>query len=183
MTDLTPSPKAVMARVALQLVAAIVLSACNSSLDWRQMQPEGLGLSAAFPCRPASHARQVKVAGLSTEMTLYACTAQDTTFAVGSLDAGEPARVGDVLVALRAAALANVRGQVRTEGPANVPGMTPHPSALETSFDGSLPDGRPVQESLVVFSRGTRVYQATLVGGKLSAEVVRTFLDALKVNA
>lgn len=183
MTDLTPSPKAVIGPVVLKLVAAALLSACTASLDWRQMRPEGLQLSAAFPCRPASQARQVHLAGVGAEMILYACTAQDITFAIGSFDLGDPARVGDALSALRAAALANVRGQVRTEVPATVPRMTPHPLARELSFDGRLPDGRFVEEALVVFSRGTRVYQATLVGSKLDAEVVRTFLDALKVIA
>ena len=91
--------------------------------------------------------------------------------------------MGDALVALRAAALANVSGQVRAEGPAKVSGMTPHPAALEVSIVGRLPDGRPVEEALVLFSRGTRVYQATLVGGKLPADLVRIFLDALKVTA
>ena len=180
MTNQTAPPKAAMARMALKLVAAIGLSACTASPDWRQMQPEGLQLSAAFPCRPASHARQVQLAGVSAEMRLYACTAQDITFAIGSLDLGDPTRVGDALTALRASALANVRGQVRTERLATVPGMTPHPAALELSFDGRLPDGRPVEEAMVVFSRGTRVYQATLVGGKLNAEVVGTFVSALK---
>lgn len=163
------------------ILAALVLAACSGAFDWRQMEPPGLQLALSMPCRPASHARRVKLAAVEVEMTMFACTAQDLTFAVGTLDTGDPARVGDALVALRSAALANVQGQVTYEANAAVTGMTPHPAARDVSFVGRLPNGKPVHERVVVFSHGARAYQAVLVGPERDEDAARTFIGALRV--
>jgi hypothetical protein len=46
---------------------------------------------------------------------------------------------------------------------------------------GRLPDGKAVEEQVAVFSRGTRVFQATLVGPSLPPEVAETFFGGLRL--
>lgn len=164
-----------------RLLAVALLGACAPGLDWRQLRPDGWGLAAAFPCRPASHARQVPLAGPPVELTLMACSADGHTFAIASADLVDPARIAPALQALGEAARANVQGSVALEQPAQVPGMTPHPAALRWRLNGRLPDGQPVAEQVLVFAHGTRVFQATLVGPRADEDLARPFFDAIEV--
>ena len=59
--------------------------------------------------------------------------------------------------------------------------MTPNTKARRLSLTGTLADGTPVQEHVAVFSRGTRVYQATVIGTALGADGLETFFDALRL--
>ena len=159
----------------------LVLAACSPALDWRQLRPDGWGLAVALPCRPASQARSVALAGPPVELRLLACSAEDHTFAVASADMADPARVGPALQALGAAALANVQGRVEAERPAAVPGMTPHPAARQWQVAGRLPDGQPVREQVLVFAHGLRVYQVTLVGPRADDTLARPLFESVAV--
>lgn len=163
------------------LLGAALLGACAPALDWRQMRPDGWSLAVALPCKPASHARQVPLAGAPVELTLMACTAEDHTFAIASADLVDPARIGPALLALGEAARANVQGVVQSEQPARVLGMTPHPAARLLRLRGRLPDGQAVAEQVLVFAHGPRVYQATLVGPRADEALARPFFDAIEV--
>lgn len=163
------------------LLMAALLGGCTQTLDWRQLRPDGWGLAVALPCKPASHARQVPLAGPPVELTLMACSAEGHTFAIASADLVDPARVGPALQALGEAAQANVQGQVEAEQPALVKGMTPHPAARLLRLRGRLPDGQPVAEQVLVFAHGPRVYQATLVGPRADEALARPFFDAIEV--
>jgi len=114
-------------------------------------------------------------------MGLHACDAADVTYALGHADVGDPARVGPALQALRAAAVGNLGGQVATDRPLQVEGMTPQPHARLVEVRGQLPDGRPVQERVAVFSKGTRVFQVTMVGPALDAEASETFFSGIRL--
>lgn len=146
------------------------------------MRPEGAHLRMAMPCRPASHQRNVAIAGPAVEMTLIACHVEDATFAVSFAEMTDPVRVGPALQALIDAARANVQGQAMALSPAQVRGMTPQPLAQHWQVSGKLPDGRAVVSQGVVFAHGTRVYQATIVGERPGDEAVKTFFDALMVQ-
>lgn len=142
------------------------------------------GLVAMFPCKPASHARRLTLAGADVEMTLYACSAEGVTYAVGFADVGQPQRVGDALGELAAAAARNIGGSAGTRGAAlRIEGMTPNARAGRTSIKGALADGRRVEESVAVFARGTRVYQATVVGPTIEIETAETFFGGLRLPA
>ncbi len=157
------------------------LSACSPTLDWRQVRPEGWGLVLALPCRPAAQTRQVALAGPAVDVHLLACAADGHTFAVVSADVADPARVGPALLALADAARANVQGTASLGSPAVVAGMTPHPAARRWQLRGQLPDGQPVQEQVLVFSHGTRVFQATLAGPVAGDALAAAFFDAIEV--
>ncbi len=160
----------------------MAIGACGDALDWRLMQPDGVRLRMAMPCRPAAHERSVPLAGAPVALRLFACQAQGMTFGLSSADMGDPARVGPALDELFEAARRNVRGQAMPASPVTVAGMTPHSAARGWRLDGQLPDGRAVQSQGVVFAYGTRVYQATVVGERLPQEAVRHFLESLAVQ-
>lgn len=164
------------------LALACVL-ACTPVLDWRDVRPPGAGLVALFPCKPAGHARRIVLADTPVEMTIYACSAGGATYAVGFADLGQPAQVGRGLSALAEASARNIGSALAADtAPVSVPGMTPNPQAQRLSLTGRLADGRPVQEQVAVFSRGTRVYQATVVGVQLQADAVDAFFGALRLQ-
>ena len=161
----------------------LALSACTPALDWRESRPEGSQARLMFPCKPASHARRVAIAGETVEMSMFACSAGETVYALSFADVKDPGRVGAALDELGRAAQSNLQSSssVASEA-ARVVGMTPHPQSVQWRLAGRLPDGRGVQERVVLFSHGTRVYQATMLGAKLDVEAEDSFFGALRVG-
>jgi hypothetical protein len=135
----------------------------------------------SLPCRPADLARQVPLAGAPVELRLLACSADGHTFAIASADMADPARVDPALQALGATALANVQGRIDAVQPAAVPGMTPYPSARRWQVSGRLPEGAAVREQVLVFARGLRVFQATVVGPRADDTLAKPFFDSIEV--
>ncbi len=173
-----------MRRCAAPVLASALLCACAPTHNWREFRPVGSQAELMFPCRPASHARSVALAGTTVEMTMVACSAGDTVFALSFADMKDPARVGAALDELALALRSHLRAP---EGAASqavaVAGMTPHPGAVQWRQSGQLPDGRAVLERAAFFSHGTVVYQATMLGPRLDAESQETFFGALRVGA
>jgi hypothetical protein len=156
--------------------------ACTPDLNWREVRPEGTGLAVLLPCRPAGHARQLNLAGIAVEMSLFACTAGGATYAVGSADVGYPHLVGRALEELATAAARNITAAgPQSVASVNVSGMTPQPRAARWALAGQLSDGRRVQEHVAVFARGSRIYQATVVGTQIDAEAVESFFGSLRL--
>ena len=164
--------------------AVFTMSACAPALDWREVRPAGSQLRAMFPCKPASHARRVSLAQSTVEMSLYACSAGDLSYAIAFADLADPARVGPALDELGRALATNVQAAgAAASSPLQVAGMTPSEHAAAWRVEGRLPDGRAVQERAALFAYGTRVYQATVVGPRLSdEEALANFFDGLRVQ-
>jgi hypothetical protein len=168
----------------LALANACTMTACAPTLDWRDVRPDGAGLSALFPCKPTGAARRLALAGTAVEMTLYACSAGDVTYAVGFADVGQPLLVEPALAELSAAAARNIGATVPTAvAPLRIAGMTPNPRAGCQSLFGQLGDGRRVEVQVALFVRGTRVFQATIVGPRLDAVAIETFFGSLQLYA
>lgn len=176
-----PSPP--LAASALALGLALGAAGCSPALDWRELRPEDSGAELMLPCKPARQARRLTLAGGTAVLTLYACTAGEVTWALAFADLGDPARVGTALDELRSAAVANLDAGAPRALPLRVEGATPHPASVRLAFTGRLADGRAVQEQVAVFSKGTRVFQATCVGARLPADGVETFFGALRTPA
>ncbi len=157
------------------------LAACSPALNWREVRPEGSGAVVMLPCKPSHEVRKVPLAGVAVPMTITACRTGGAMYALSFADVGETGRVAPALQALREAALANLRGNVLAAQPARVEGMTPDAQAQRLSIRGALPDGTQVQEQLAVFSKGTRVFQATLFGSRLEPDAIETFFGGLRV--
>lgn len=163
-------------------VLACGLSACAPALDWRDVRPDQSGVVALFPCKPASHARTLPLAGASVRFVLYACAAGDATWSLGFAELSDPARVGPALDQLREQAALNIAAHTALAHAFRVPGSTPNPREGLDHLAGRLPDGTAVQERVGVFAKGTRVFRATVLSSRLSAEHAEAFFDSLRVE-
>jgi hypothetical protein len=162
------------------LAAAAISAACTPAFDWREFVPEGSDVSVRFPCRPDRSARLVAIAGATVQMQMLACSAGNATFALAFVEVADPARIGATLAALRDSAVANVRGGEPRRAALQIQGMTPNEQSGRLAVTGRLPDGAAVQEQAAFFTRGLRVYQATVIGAAPSPEAVETFIGGLK---
>jgi hypothetical protein len=174
----SPSAAAFVTAAAL---ATALTAGCSPALDWREVRPDDSGAMLLMPCKPASHARRLPLAGAPVAWTLYACSAGEVTWALGFADLGDPTRVGAALAELEAAALGNIGAAApgRRE-PLRVAGATPQAAAVMLRASGRRPDGTAVEEQVALFTKGTRVYQATAVGARLPTEAIETFFDSLR---
>lgn len=170
------------ARTAAPAWLALSLAACAPSLDWREVRPEGSAAAVLLPCKPSVMAREVRLAGGPVRLLLHACSAGGQTWALAAADMADPRRVAPALDELRAAALANLGAATSTPLALNVPGATPNVSSLRVQADGRLPDGAAVREQVAVFTHGTWVFQATVLGAQLPADGVDTFFGSLRVS-
>ncbi len=68
-------------------------------------------------------------------------------------------------------------GRVMTH---DVAGATPQPGAGRWQWSGRLPDGREVKQQSAVFSRGTRVYQVSVVAPSLDGLRADPFFASLR---
>jgi hypothetical protein len=160
-----------------------LLCACSPALDWRRVRPAGFDIEVMFPCRPAALTRELVVAQRRVEMTMHACAAGGSTYAVGALILDDVRDVDAALGELRAAAARNIGAGAGEGQGLQVPGMTPHPQAARVTLAGRRPDGTALVEHLGVFARGPRVYQAMVVGDRPDVEAVSVFFAALKLGA
>ena len=157
------------------------LAGCSPALDWREVRVEDREAVLLLPCKPAAHARQVRLGEEQVKLTLQACQAAGMTWGVASADVGDPGRVAAALEALRASSAGNLGAQPGAALPLQVVGATPQPGSGRAAYAGQRPDGQPLQAQVAVFSRGTVVYQATVLGERLSVEAAETFFGSLKL--
>lgn len=168
-------------RFALAILAfTSALAGCSPRLDWREVRVPDTGLTALLPCRPASQARRLVLAGFEVEMSMVACTGDSVVYAIASADVGQPARVGTALAELHAAAVRNLGAAPQVQVAFQVPGATPNAQTGLTTLAGTLGDGRRVEEKIAVFAKGTRVYQATMLGPSVEAEASEAFFGGLR---
>ncbi len=158
-------------------------TACAPALDWREVRPEGGDLSLLMPCRPSRQARSVTLAGRPVALVLTACTAGDQTWGLAFADMADPALVGPALEALQRAAAANLGAEGGATKPFEPRGATPNAAAVHTRLAGRMPDGAAVAEEAAFFSRGTTVYQATVLGPTVPSEGAATFFDSLRLGS
>lgn len=168
---------------AVVLVIAASMAACSPQMNWRDVHAEGTDLSAVFPCRPDRHARRVWLAGATASMHMYVCAAGDVTFALSVVEVDNPSRVGPALAQLRALAVDNIGGTQPQMQALQVPGMTPNPESVRLRVAGRLPDAAPVHLQAALFSKGLRVFQATVIGAALTEEATQPFFSGLKLSA
>jgi len=165
------------------LAAALAspLAACSPALDWRELSPEASGALALFPCKPQTHRRDIRLDGRPLQLSLHACTAGDgASYALAVAEVGDPAQVPPTLQALLAHAAANIGAWEPQPLPLAVAGATPMQGTQRVALSGRRGDGRPLQSQVAVFSKGRRVYQATVLGQRLDGEAAETFFGALR---
>jgi hypothetical protein len=158
---------------------AAVLAGCAPALNWRDVRPEGSGVQALFPCKPDVQERRVALAGPPVPWSLSVCNAGEQSWALAHADVVEPSRVGPALAALQAAAAANLGVRTAASTPQAVAGATPQAASGRMRLQGQRSDGQPVQMQVLVFARGTRVFQASAVGAALVDEAVETYFTSI----
>jgi hypothetical protein len=162
------------------LCGIALLAACSPALDWREVRPGGSELVALLPCKPERAMRALELAGAPVQFELLACNAEGTTWAVGSADVGDAARVPAALEALRAARIANLVGRETASAPFQPRGSAPLAGAKRFTVEGRRPDGAAVVEHSVVFAQGTRVFHAAALGASPQAPAVDSFFEGLE---
>lgn len=158
------------------------LCACAPALDWRQVSPDELGITGLFPCRPSTASRNTHVGGRAITVSMHACKADGATFALSSAQVDDVRAVGPVLVDLSASAARNIGATLGMGEPFQVPGMTPHAGASRYLMTARDADGAVLFEHMAVFARGTRVYQAFVLGSRPDAEAVQAFFSSFRFD-
>ncbi len=136
---------------------------------------------ALFPCKPDRFTRSVMLGGEKVQMLLHSCAAGDATYALSHAQLADPAHVNPALEAMQAAAAGNLGGAANVVSPLAIPGMTPHPVTQRWAVQGKRADGSAVQQQFTVFTRGLRVYQATIVGTAVDKVAADTFFGSLQL--
>jgi hypothetical protein len=155
------------------------LGACSPALDWREVRPESLPVVVLFPCKPASHARFLALAGATVKLTVLACRTGNATWAVSFADLVDPARVSAAIQELRAAAAANISAEPAPVNEWNVVGATPNVVAGRSELTGRYPDGKPLQMHMGLFALGTAVAQLSVLGKAPGREGVAAFFGGV----
>ena len=164
------------------LVALAPLWACTPTFDWRSVPLPDTQFVTELPCRPSRFQRDVVVAGVPLKLFMLSCETGGVTYGVATAEVGDPARVDAVLVALHDSAAAALRSAQSHPGALNLGGTTPFSGASSDHLHGQRPDGETVDESIRVFARGTRVFQASAVGATLPESALKPFEDGLRFD-
>jgi hypothetical protein len=167
------------------MTAAVVAVGCAPTLDWREVRVAGAGLVALFPCKPVDQTKQLPLAGTEVQLTLSACVAGGSTWAVAHADVVDPARVGPALTELLATTAAKASSAPPEPVPWRIEGVTPNEHSQRVRLAGRRADGSRLPMQMAVFARGTRVFQATWLGdgsnGQRQGDAVETFFAGLRV--
>jgi len=164
------------------VLALGVLLGCSPTLDWRSVALPDTQLVTELPCKPGRFQRDVTVSGVPLKLFMLSCEAAGVTYGVATADVGDPARVDAVLFGLRDSAASAIRSSAAVPGALNLRGVTPFSGNSSATLHGQRPDGEKIEESIRVFARGTRVFQASAVGAALPAAALGPFEDGLRFN-
>ncbi|RVU49017.1 hypothetical protein [Rubrivivax rivuli] len=159
-----------------------LLVACTPALDWRDVRPEGALVQLQMPCKPNGQSRDVNLGGSRVNLALHACAAGQLTWGLAAADMTDPARVGPALAELAASAAGNLATKGSSLQPLAISGATPNPASGLQRLSGRLPDGKPAQMQVVVFTRGTWVYQASVLGEKVDEAAAQTYFASLRFS-
>lgn len=163
-------------RLGAHLLLLAALAGCSPDYNWRQVDNADAAFAALFPAKPSSHAREINLDGIRTNMSMTAAEVHGALFAVGSTQLSSPALVQPALEAMKTAMVRNIGGTIASQR--NVPGPVP---SSEVVASGTR-NGRPVQLTARFAARNQRVYQAVVIGApqEVPAEAIDTFLSSFR---
>ncbi|MET0383512.1 MAG: hypothetical protein ABW032_08825 [Burkholderiaceae bacterium] len=164
------------------LLGLLWLSGCSPALDWRTVRVPGTELVVQLPCRPGHFQRELIVAGMPSQLSMLSCEAAGVTYGVSTAEVGDPTRVEAVLGSLAEGAEIAIRSRDMHVGRFALAGATPFRGNVSARLIGSRPDGRPIEESMRVFGRGTRVFLAGAIGPALPDSAVTPFEEGLRFD-
>jgi len=146
-----------MRKIFLKNAAAIFfsvlgLSACQPSLNWRNVQMPETTLSFELPCKPDKTTKPVSMAGQTLELSVVGCEAGDAVWAVMSAKLNADADRTELLKGWRQATLQNMRANQIEDATWMPVRMTALPGALRLKAIGTTAKGEPVRAHAVWFA-------------------------------
>jgi len=146
-----------MSKIFLKNAAAIFfsvlgLSACQPSLNWRNVQIPETTLSFELPCKPDKTTKPVSMAGQTLELSVVGCEAGDAVWAVMSAKLSADADRTELLKGWRQATLQNMRANQIEDATWMPARMTALPGALRLKAIGTTAKGEPVRAHAVWFA-------------------------------
>lgn len=147
------------------LCCALLTTACNPALDWREHHFEDGGFTIIFPQKPGRAERRLVTPAGEVTMKMVSVRIEETVFGAASAEFANPPDAA-VLAAMHAALLKNLDGAVQSDEPVT----SSAPAALagrEVFKRGRLGTGERatgLQLRARFFVRGTRYYQIAVMG-------------------
>lgn len=163
------------ARLALLLNLLVLLSACSPALDWREIRSADGSYTVLMPAKPASDMQKVVLAGKTVDMTMRGAEVNRVTYAVGSVQLASEDEARQAASEMQQALLRNIAARDPKSRTIAVDGLP----LTEVQAGGKSPSG-PVSLAARFGSRGTRVYQAVVLGpsADFRQEAAETFLES-----
>ena len=162
--------------------AALTLTACSPSLNWRQVRSDAAPLTLLLPCKPDRAQKEVPLGGVPVTLSMLGCEADGVTFAVSVADIGDTTRASAVLAQWQALTLAHMRAQAPNLQPAKVPGAGTDPAPVRVQARGQQADGRAVEGQALYFARGSLLVQAVVYAPRIAPEAADTFFGGLALQ-
>ena len=132
-----------------------------------------------MPCKPDKAQKTVPLGGNPTELMMLSCDAGGMTFAIGTADIGDAAKVGATLAQWQAVTLANIKAPLSSPSTAiKLPGTAPGASLVIAA--GQRANGQAVASQAAYFAQGTRVFQAVVLASPIAPDAADTFFSGLK---
>jgi hypothetical protein len=182
------------------VLGALLLGACNPTLNWRETRIKDTGLLAMLPCKPDEGARVVPLGGRDVSLHMAGCDAGGATFAVAHATIASASAAPAVLAQWRTATLANMGAVASREVPLGgtpstraggtpntMAGGTPDSAASAASTglvlvtaQGRRKDGSAVAMQGAWFAKDAQVFHAVVYAERISPEVTEAFFSGLK---
>lgn len=171
-------------------ICLATVTGCSPALNWRNVQLDGAGLTALLPCKPEHAVRAVDVGGRTADLALFACDADDATFAVSHMLAPSAAEADAALAQWRRAVLARWQAEPSGVAPATMPyvpvGALALPSSVRLAAQGRRADGDAIHAEAVWFARlegsGVRLYHAVVYAPSTRADAANTLFAGLTMR-
>jgi hypothetical protein len=162
--------------------AALTLSACNPTYNWREVRGVDASYTITLPAKPSSHARPVNLGGTQVTMTMTAAEVEGVTFAVGSAVLPDAAQAQQALGAMKTALVNNIGGTVRQEKISGPPAAPTEITIEAVGTPGANTSGQPRLLFARFIAKDTRAYQVIVLGKEkaVTREAVDTFLTSFK---
>ena len=170
---------------ALFFCAAFVLSGCTPPFDWREVRGPAAPYSAAFPAKPATHARTINLDGMQITMTMTAAEVNGVSFAIGSAPLPDPAKAATALQAMKTALVRNIGGTLRYDKPASIKGSPLPAIEIEAlGAPGGNTRGQPRMRVARFVAKDRYIYQVLVVGPEkaVSREALDTFFTSFTLG-
>jgi hypothetical protein len=163
----------------VMLLSALLLQACNPSLNWREVRLAGGDYKAMLPCKPDQATRPQSLAGQELQLTLQGCEAAGGLYAVSVAELVSPAAMPAVQAQWRQQVLTSLQATVANERAASIAGADSLPPAVYMEATGRGPDGRALSVQALWFVRGTRAYHAVLYAERITAPMSENFFSGV----